>query len=348
MKNSLIDIRNLKKEELELFFTKNNSPKFRASQVWDWIWKHRISDFEKMSNLSVNERELLKNSFIFNKTHILRQETSVDGTVKFLFQLHDHEVVEGVLIPQLNRLTACISSQVGCSLSCSFCATGKLKLSRNLTSGEIYDQAFLINQFCIQKFKKIITNVVFMGMGEPLLNIKNVLKSITHISSSQGMGMSTKRITLSTVGIPKIIKKIADINPKINLAISLHAANNIKRTNIMPINQTNDLNKLLESLIYFYNKTKIKPTYEYVLLNGVNDSITDAKALVSFCKKNPSKVNLIEYNVVKGIPHEKSTHKNTIRFIEFLEKNNVLVKLRKSRGEDIGAACGQLATQIKE
>jgi 23S rRNA (adenine2503-C2)-methyltransferase len=237
---------------------------------------------------------------------------------------------------------------VGCSLACEFCATGKLKLYRNLTSGEIYDQAFLLNKYCLDKFKKPITNIVFMGMGEPLLNIKNVLKSISFITSKHGMGMSGKRITVSTVGIAKMIRKIADINPNFNLAISLHSANEKKRSEMMGINKTNDLKKISKALIYFYEKTKIKPTYEYILLNGVNDSIDDAKELIDFCKKIPSKVNLIEYNKIEDSTYNKSTKKSTNLFMEVLQKNNILVKLRRSRGEDIGAACGQLATQNKK
>ena len=214
------DIRNYKREDLELFFQKNNLPKFRAHQVLDWIWKHHELDFNKMTNLRLSDRKLLEKNFYISQIEIIKEKTSIDGTVKFLFELENSKFVEGVLIPQLKRLTVCISSQAGCSLACNFCATGKLKLYRNLNAGEIYDQVFLINEYAMKKFNQRITNIVFMGMGEPLLNFKNVLTSISHITDPNGMGMSAKRITLSTVGITKIIKKIADMKPNFNLAIS--------------------------------------------------------------------------------------------------------------------------------
>ena len=342
---SKTDIREVSIESLEDFFIQHNAPKFRATQVQEWLWKYRIINFNDMTNLSIHDRNLLNQHFIINSLKITKNQISIDGTIKFLFFVDENRFVEGVIIPQLNRLTACISSQVGCSLSCTFCATGKLKLYKNLSSGEIYDQVFLMNQYSLKHFNKPISNIVYMGMGEPLLNMKNVLKSIKHITSTNGMGMSGRRITVSTVGITKIIKKIADINPNFNLAISLHSANDIKRSKIMEINKTNNLSNLAESLAYFYEKTKIKPTYEYVLLSGINDSIDDAKELINFCKKIPSKVNLIEYNKVKDSIYEKSTKEATSLFIRFLEKHNILVKLRRSRGEDIAAACGQLAIQ---
>ena len=342
---SKTDIREVSIESLEDFFLQHNAPKFRATQVQEWLWKYRIINFNDMTNLSIHDRNLLNQHFSINSLKIIKNQISIDGTIKFLFLVDENRFVEGVIIPQLNRLTACISSQVGCSLSCTFCATGKLKLYKNLSSGEIYDQIFLMNQYALKHFNKAISNIVYMGMGEPLLNVKNVLKSIKHITSNNGMGMSGRRITVSTVGITKIIKKIADINPNFNLAISLHSANDIKRSKIMEINKTNNLSNLAESLAYFYEKTKIKPTYEYVLLSGINDSIDDAKELINFCKKIPSKVNLIEYNKVKDSIYEKSTKEATSLFIRFLEKHNILVKLRRSRGEDIAAACGQLAIQ---
>jgi len=347
MKSCKKDIRNITREELALLFEKNSSPKFRVNQVLEWIWKHYESDFNKMTNIGANDIDFLNKNFIINKLEISTFKTSLDGTIKFLFEIDENRVVEGVLIPQLNRLTACISSQVGCSLACNFCATGKLKMYRNLTAGEIYDQVFSINQYAIKNFKKPITNIVFMGMGEPLLNVKNVLTSINYITGSYGMGMSAKRITVSTVGITKIIRKIADMNPSFNLAISLHAANNQTRNKIMEINKSNNLEDLEGALTYFYQKTGIKPTYEYVLLKGINDSIEDAKKLITFCRKIPSKVNLIEYNKVENTPYEKTGIKRTKLFLDTLEKNNILVKFRRSRGEDIGAACGQLATQNK-
>ena len=339
------DIRQITKDDLRTFFINNNDSSFKGSQVYEWLWKHRKIDFKEMTNLSISNRKKLNDFFCVNPIEIVSKHTSRDGTIKFLFNLHDNKLVEGVLIPQLNRLTACISSQVGCSLACDFCATGKLKSFRNLSVGEIYDQAFLINQYCIKKFKKQISNIVLMGMGEPLLNFSNVLQAVNHITEEVGMNMSRKRITLSSAGISKMIIKLADTNSKFNLAISLHSANDKKRSQIMDINKTNNLESLLNALLYFYEKTKIKPTYEYILLKGFNDSIEDAEELINFCRKVPSKVNLIEYNKVENVPYEKSTKESVDLFIETLKRNKILVKMRRSRGEDIGAACGQLATQ---
>ncbi|MBJ04602.1 MAG: 23S rRNA (adenine(2503)-C(2))-methyltransferase RlmN [Flavobacteriales bacterium] len=341
-----LDIREISLGQLKDFFIEKSHKSFRAAQVWEWIWKHRVLNFDKMTNLSLKHIQCLKKHYTIKKINILEFHISSDGTVKFLFELESKKVVEGVLIPQRNRLTACISSQAGCSLACTFCATGQIKLHRNLNPGEIYDQVFFINQYAVKHFKKPLTNIVYMGMGEPFLNYKNVLKSIHYITSSFGMAMSYKRITVSTVGITKIIKKIADEGVKFNLAISLHSASNTLRSKLMDINKTNDLDSLLNSLIYFYDKTRIKPTYEYVLLSGVNDSEQDAKLLVKFCKKNPCKVNLIEYNKVANSIYEKSTNLATIKFIKLLEKNNILVKFRRSRGADVNAACGQLANKI--
>ena len=348
MKQSKKDIRTLTRFQIEEFFTLNNKPKFRAHQVYEWLWKHRVLDFSLMTSLSLEDRTLLNSNFSINSLTLYNYKTSQDGTVKFLFQLDQNKVVEGVLIPHLNRYTACISSQAGCSLACEFCATGKLKLFRNLSAGEIYDQVFLINEFALRKFKKPLTNIVYMGMGEPFLNSINVLNSINHITSKQGLNISAKRITVSTAGIVKIIKRIADINPKFNLAISLHSANDKIRTSIMEINKSNNLQDLALAIDYFYTKTKIKPTYEYILLDGINDSVQDAMDLINFCKKTPSKVNLIEYNQVSNVPYQKSSKSSTKLFIDLLEKNKILVNFRRSRGEDIGAACGQLATQNKK
>ena len=347
MKQLIKDIRTLNSSKIKDFFDLHKKPLFRANQVYEWLWKYRVLNFNLMTNLSLDDRELLSKNFCIKSLTLHSHKISRDGTIKFLFQLENNKIVEGVLIPQGDRYTACISSQAGCSLACEFCATGKLKLYRNLSPGEIFDQVYLINEFSLKKYKKRITNIVYMGMGEHFLNSTNVLHSINHITSKQGLNISSKRITVSTAGIVKIIKKVADLNPQFNLAISLHSANDKKRTSIMEINKSNNLQDLAIAIDYFYTKTKIKPTYEYILLKGVNDSIEDAKALIAFCKKTPSKVNLIEYNKVPSLPYEKSSISSTKIFMDLLEKNKILVKLRRSRGEDIGAACGQLATQNK-
>ena len=273
------------------------------------------------------------------------EEESNDGTIKSRFILHDKNLVEGVLIPQNKRMTACISSQVGCSLSCKFCATGKIGRIRNLSAGEIYDQVISISNQAINKYDIPLSNIVFMGMGEPLLNYKNVIQSINHLTSEEGLNMSPRRITLSTSGISKMIRRLADDEVKVNLALSLHAASEEKRNTIMPIGESNSLSSLRDSLKYYFSKLKKKVTYEYVLLKDINDGLEDAKDLYNFTKHVPSKINLIEYNSVEGLEYQKSSVEKTNIFIEFLEKKGLNVGVRRSRGEDINAACGQLANK---
>ena len=341
------DIRLLAIEDLMLFFKKNNIASFRAKQVHEWLWKKRVVNFEEMTSLSVSVRHLLEKYFTINNVEIHKAEQSSDKTIKYSLKLHDNKLVEGVIIPSRKRLTACISSQAGCSLACTFCATGTLKLERNLNFSEIYDQVYILNEQAKLQFGKPLSNIVYMGMGEPLLNYENLIKSIDLITNNRGLGMSPKRITVSTAGIAKMIKKLADDDVKFNLALSLHTADNEKRNNIMPINESIDLKKLKEAIKYFYDKTGTRVTYEYILFDGVNDTIEDAKQLVNFCKKAPCKVNLIEYNQVDGFPFKKSSNKKTNNFIEYLEERNVIVNLRKSKGKDINAACGQLVNKLK-
>tara|TARA_B100000902_G_scaffold19775_1_gene23717 strand:- start:353 stop:1393 length:1041 start_codon:yes stop_codon:yes gene_type:complete len=340
------DIRTLTNEELEDFIKKNNLPKFRAKQIWDWLWKKHVQSFKEMSSLPKELRSLLEKKYWINKIKIHTAEKSFDNTIKYGFMLHDQHLIEGVLIPSKKRLTACISSQVGCSLSCKFCATGKLKLKRNLTESEIYDQVVVLNQEALAYFGKPITNIVFMGMGEPLLNYKSLLTSINYITTNKGLSMSPKRITVSTVGVAKIIKKLGDENVKFNLAISLHSTNDKKRSELMDINEKINLKELKESVNYFYDKTKSRVTYEYILLKNINDSLEDAKMLADFSSDIPCKINLIEYNPVDEINYEKSSNKTTELFINFLEKRKIIVNLRKSKGKDINAACGQLANRF--
>lgn len=342
-----IDIRNLSLVELETFCKQHNLPKFRAKQIWQWLWKKRATDFEEMTSLSKQMRDLFSEYFFINAAKIHKAERSADGTIKYSLQLYDKKLIEGVLIPSKKRLTACVSSQVGCSLDCSFCATGTLKLERNLTYAEIYDQVFILNEEALSHFGKPLSNIVYMGMGEPLLNYKNVLKSTYFVCSDQGLAMSPKRITVSTSGIARMIKKLADDDVKFNLAISLHAPNDEKRSKLMNLNDTIPLQKLREAILYFYDKTASRITYEYILFNGINDSIDDARELAQFCRISPCKINLIEYNKVEGIAFEKSSNNRTSNFISFLEEKHLIVNLRKSKGKDINAACGQLAAKLK-
>ncbi len=340
----LQDIRDLSLKDVESFFINNKQKAFRAKQVYEWLWQKHVSSFDEMTNISKEIRNLLTQNFLLNHIKIKNLQKSADKTIKTAFELSDGGIIEGVLIPERKRATACISSQVGCKLACEFCATGHLGFKRNLTVAEIYDQVFFIKQQA-EENNLLFSNIVFMGMGEPLLNYDNVLSAINIITSKQGLAMSNSRITLSTSGINKMIKKLADDNVRFNLAVSLHSANNEKRSQLMPINRTNPLNELAESLKYFYTKTQNRITFEYLLLKDVNDGIIDAKELAVFCKNVPCKVNIIEFNPIDNSRLRKSTKEKTEIFVNYLEKKNIIVNIRRSRGKDIDAACGQLANK---
>ena len=343
------DIRQQSLEGLSQFFKENGVPAFKAKQVFQWLWQKACLNFEEMTNLSKSTRTLLTENFEIPYLNIAHRQDSKDGTVKVGFKLCDANLVEGVLIPvaKNNRMTACISSQVGCSLSCKFCATGFLKRERNLFAHEIYDQVQQLNNIALQKFEVPLTNIVFMGMGEPLLNYKNVMQGIFYLTDEKAMGLSTRRITISTAGIAKMIHHMATDKIKVNLALSLHAAIDEKRNAIMPINEQNSLTALTEALIDFKTQCpRSNLTYEYILLNRFNDGLEDAKQLAKFVKKVPAKVNIIEYNKVEGTAFEKADNNTLNQFINVLVKNEVTVTVRKSRGEDIDAACGQLANKV--
>jgi 23S rRNA (adenine2503-C2)-methyltransferase len=301
-----------------------------------------------MTNLSKATRELLDTHFVINAVKVDDMQISSDRTIKNAFKLYDSNIVEGVLIPSNTRMTACISSQVGCSLTCKFCATGRLERLRNLNADEIYDQVVIIKKQAEEKYNTPLTNIVYMGMGEPLLNYKNVLDSIEKITSPDGLNMSPQRITVSTAGVAKMIKKLADDSVKFNLALSLHAANDDKRNYIMPINESNSLEALIEALKYFYEKTETRVTYEYIAFKDFNDSLDDAKELAAFCKHIPCKVNIIEYNPIDEGEFQQTTSERLNAFANYLESKNIIVNVRRSRGKDIDAACGQLANKNKE
>lgn len=339
------NIRRIKPEELVAFFERHGEKPFRAKQVNEWLWKKSAQSFDEMTNLSGTIRTLLKENFSITPIRVDHVQRSEDGTVKNAVKLSDGLIVESVLIPTPKRITACISSQVGCSLDCRFCATARLKRMRNLTADEIYDQVVAIRNQAEEYFNRPLTNIVFMGMGEPLLNYPNVLQAIEMITSDKGLHMASKRITLSTVGIAKMIRKMADDNVKFNLAVSLHAALDDTRSAIMPINETNNLAELLDALKYWYRITKRKVTYEYVVWDGINDTVEHAHALVKFCKAIPSKVNLIEYNAI-GDDRFRQAHPEKVKALQdMLQQNGIVAKIRKSRGRDIDAACGQLANK---
>ena len=341
------DIRALSQDQLIDLFTTIEEPVFRAKQVYDWLWSKGVIDFNQMSNLSKKVREYLENNFVINAVQIHELQISSDKTIKCAMRLHDNYVVESVLIPHRLRMTACISSQVGCSLSCTFCATGKLKRMRNLNADEIFDQVVLIKNTAAEKYKAPLTNIVYMGMGEPLLNYKEVLSSVDKITSPTGLGMAAKRITVSTAGVAKMISKLGDDEVRFNLALSLHAANDEKRNHIMPINETNSLDNLAQALQHFTEKTGSRPTFEYIAFKDFNDSIKDAQELVNYCKKVKSKVNIIEYNSIDGSDFIQTSKERLLAFTQHLEKNGVICNVRHSRGKDIDASCGQSANKNK-
>jgi len=341
------DIRALSQDQLIDLFISIEEPIFRAKQVYDWLWSKGVIDFNQMSNLSKKIREYLETNFVINAVQIHELQISSDKTIKCAMRLHDNYVVESVLIPHRLRMTACISSQVGCSLSCTFCATGKLKRMRNLNADEIFDQVVLIKNTAAEKYKAPLTNIVYMGMGEPLLNYKEVLSSVDKITNPTGLGMAAKRITVSTAGVAKMISKLGDDEVRFNLALSLHAANDEKRNHIMPINETNSLDNLAQALQHFTEKTGSRPTFEYIAFKDFNDSIKDAQELVNYCKKVKSKVNIIEYNSIDGSDFIQTSKERLLAFTQHLEKNGVICNVRHSRGKDIDAACGQLANKNK-
>lgn len=341
------NIRNLSLEEIQSYLLSIQEKSFRAKQIHEWLWKKNAGSFDDMSNLSVTLREKLNQDFYIDQINLADQQTSKDGTVKCAFSIGESQVIEGVLIPTSTRSTACISSQVGCSLACTFCATGRLKLLRNLTPGEIVDQVVYLNDLSLKNHQRPLSNIVYMGMGEPLLNYKNVLRSTEILCSQEGLGISPRRITVSTAGIAKMIRKLGDDEVRFNLALSLHAANDEKRNKIMEINESNNLAELSEALIYFHEKTGNRITFEYIIFKDFNDQPEDAYELANFAKCVPCKINIIEYNPIDDGELQQADPVKVNTFAQILESKNMIVNIRRSRGKDIDAACGQLANKNK-
>ena len=334
-------------EELTEAFLEMGEKAFRAKQVFSWLWEKGCTDFDQMTNLSIELREKLNQQFCFNQISLDLRQVSADDTIKYRFRLYDGSLIESVLIPvhDQKRYTVCVSSQVGCSLSCSFCATGKMKRVRNLDAGEIYDQIYMMHQDCMERYGYKVTNIVYMGMGEPLLAYKSVMRSIMLLTSPQGLGMSPKRITISTAGIAKMIKKLANDAGKVNLALSLHAADDLKRNEIMPINEQNNLAVLMDALRYFYEKTKNRISYEYIAFDNFNVFEDDANNLIKLCRSFPVRINIIEYNPVEGVEMIRAKRGDVDSFAKKLTDAGITVTVRRSRGKDIDAACGQLANK---
>ena len=346
----LKDIRTLDSKELHDEVVAMGEKPFRAKQLEDWVWSKSAGSFEEMTSLSKNFREELAEKFSLKRIQLSEQQIGRDGTVKCAFKVDtvkpgDLNIIEGVLIPTKSRTTACISSQVGCSLACDFCATGRLKLMKNLTAAEMYDQVEMIATIARERERSNLSNIVYMGMGEPLLNYKHVLESVKRICGTPGLGMSPRRITISTAGIAKAIKRLGDDEVKFNLALSLHAANDKKRSEIMAINDSNNLDSLAEALIYFHEKTGSRVTFEYIIFRDFNDCIEDAQELAVFCKNVPCKINIIEYNPIDDGRFQQADPAKVDAFKDFLEERNLIVNVRRSRGKDIDAACGQLANK---
>ncbi|WP_109299730.1 23S rRNA (adenine(2503)-C(2))-methyltransferase RlmN [Aquimarina sp. AU474] len=339
------DIRALTKDQLRSFFEDSGDKAFRGNQVYEWLWSKGAHSFDDMTNISLATRQMLEENFVINHIRVDTMQRSKDGTIKNAVRLHDGLIVESVLIPTPSRTTACVSSQVGCSLDCKFCATARLKRMRNLNPDEIYDQVVAIDKESRLYHNRPLSNIVFMGMGEPLMNYNNVLKAIDKITSPEGLGMSPKRITVSTSGVPKMIKKMADDEVRFKLAVSLHSAIEDVRTSIMPFNENFPLSDLRESLEYWYSKTKSRITYEYVVWDKINDRKEDINALLEFCSYVPCKVNLIEYNPIDDGEFQQASNKAIDQYINVLESNGIVVNVRRSRGKDIDAACGQLANK---
>ena len=340
------NIRHAQVADIERFILEAGEPKYRVKQIQEWLWQKHAHSFDDMSNLSKALRQKLVENFTLPALSLDATQLSEDGTLKTRFRTFDDHMIEGVLIPTTERKTACVSSQIGCSLSCKFCATGYMERKRNLSFDEIYDQVVMIKQQTEKTYDANLSNIVFMGMGEPLLNYKNVLAAIERITSPEGLGMSPRRITLSTAGVAKGIKQLGDDQVKFKLALSLHAANDKKRNEIMPINESNNIQALIEALNYFYKKTGNEITFEYILFKDFNDSEKDAMELTKIYRQVPADlINVIEYNSIDQFPFDKPDEDGFEKFVEMLQKNRVNVRVRRSRGKDIDAACGQLANK---
>lgn len=345
IKMTKTDIRLLSLEDLQKVIKENGHKPFRAKQIYTWLWKHFADDFDIMSNIPIELREWLKEKYRMTVCETVNYAESDDKTFKMAFRMHDDFVVEGVIIPAQDRLTACISTQAGCPVKCTFCATGKMGFGRNLAFPEIYAQVIHLNQKAIENFGKQITNIVVMGMGEPLMNYDNVMQSLALINSEEGFNFSWQRITLSTIGLPAQIRKLADSSVRFRLAISLHATNDEQRQQIIPTSKEGDIQEIISALEYYYSISNQQVTFEYLLLKNFNDSRTDALKLAEICRKVPSKVNVIEYNTFEGAPYEGSDEVMVSNFCRILKEQGINCTLRQSKGGTISAACGQLSNK---
>lgn len=343
----MLNLYDLSFSELEHVLAAEKQPKYRCLQIWQWLWQKGCRDFSQMTNISKELRNSLASRFNLELPQIDTLRQSQDGTTKFLLRLADNSLVESVLIPSADHYTLCISTQVGCSMACSFCSTGQMGLTRNLSSGEILSQVLLAREHLVTcKSQLGLRNLVLMGMGEPLLNWEQVHKSLQVLNDPQAIGLSHRRITLSTVGIPGKIEEVGN-SGLASLALSLHSPNQELRSKLMPRAARFQLQDLLRSLQNYPLRPRQRITIEYILLGGVNDSLKQAKELVSLLSSLRCKVNLIAFNPGEGINYQAPEQKQILAFEEYLWQKGFTVTLRKSKGQDIGAACGQLKSQIK-
>lgn len=340
------DLKNLTLPDLEQFLQGKGKERFRATQIFKWIYQHDARSFEEMTNISKELRtELAESAFI----SILEPETveeGGDGTRKYLFTLDDGNAVEAVLIPIEGRNTVCISSQVGCAMACEFCLTGTFRLTRNLTAAEIVNQIMAIRRDVRDKGEDI-RNIVMMGMGEPLHNLDNVIPAIRIMIDGNGLQLSNRRVTVSTCGMVPEMERLGREIPNVNLAVSLNATTDELRDRIMPVNRRYPLKELLRACREFPLPGRRKVTFEYVMLGGVNDSLEDAKRLLHLISDIPSKVNLIPFNEHEGCGFKAPAQAAIDAFHKYLIDRNVTVITRDSRGSDISAACGQLKGRLK-
>jgi 23S rRNA (adenine2503-C2)-methyltransferase len=350
-KNGRDDIKSAQIEELETKVRQSGEPVYRARQIVDWLYQKRVQSFDEMTDLPKEFRNRLAAQFDFSKIDVVRVLGSHDTTRKFLFRLHDESLIETVLIPaspalygsRSDRRTLCVSTQVGCAYGCKFCASGLDGFSRNLKSNEIVDQIIAVERETGEK----IDNIVFMGMGEPLANLENVMRAIRIINAPWGLGIGARRITVSTSGLAPQIQKLADEPLQIRLAISLHGATNAVRNLIMPINRRYNVETLLSACDYYAARKKQRLTFEYILIAEVNDSEEQAQVLARHAKRLSAKVNLIPYNTVHGLPWSRPPQDRQEAFLSILRRHGVAATLRREKGHDIDAACGQLRLQTK-
>lgn len=349
------DLSRLGESELEALAVSLGQPAFRGRQVHRWVYFSLVSDVSEMTNLPLAFRERLQAECQLPRLKLEESHRSADRTIKYLFRLPSGRLIESVLIPDFDdesaeprRITVCVSSQVGCAMACSFCATGRMGFHQNLSAGEIHEQVFRLDAMARQEFDRGVSNVVFMGMGEPLQNYEQVVRSVGLLRNEAGLGLSQRRITISTVGLARRIRRLADDAVEANLAISLHAPEDEKRSSIMPVNRAarTDLSALQDAVAYYAARTGKGVTYEYCMFDGFNDSVEDARNLAEVCQWAPSKVNLIMYNPVPGLGFGRTAEADLDAFIRVLVARQVRVTVRRSRGQDIAAACGQLASSI--